>query len=477
MTRRRFLAKAAAAAAGLGILGLGAQCGPTPTPEVIREVVKETVVVEKEVVKEVPKEVVKEVVKEVEKEVTKIVEVAPTGPPLVKLLIMAWITGEVPVDNLVRQYNSEHPEVKVEVDRWVSGWDKKHLSAVRAGNPIWNTSSEWNPWREGLAGLKMGLVQPMDDFIAASKTPGADKLVEDWLDLVRDQMIIEGSIYALPMNMDVTAFGLQKEYCEAVGITDVPETWEDITVAAKAASEHWKGEEVFGMITGNWWVYNGPGGVFYNVTKKPFSDEGILNVTAEEFIWSLELCKGWQDEGITPMPFWQDQSDIWKRNKVAMCFNPGAWIIWGQKIWGKEAISDPLPMPNYPGGGGAACEVMAMGLLAGAPYPQEAMDCLIWLWGPENMAMQEAICNTAKTPAYKSLYENVVKPNPDWAWMLDIKAMYDRCIPLPHVASYAIQNDMLTTWTQKYFLGEEKDAKVALESCLADIKAELAKAK
>jgi ABC-type glycerol-3-phosphate transport system substrate-binding protein len=49
MTRRRFLAKAAAAATGLAILGLGVQCGPTPTPEVIKELV------EKEVTKVVEK--------------------------------------------------------------------------------------------------------------------------------------------------------------------------------------------------------------------------------------------------------------------------------------------------------------------------------------------------------------------------------------------------------------------------------------
>jgi len=451
MTRRRFLAKAAAAAAGLAVLGLGAQCGPTPTPEVVERVV--------------------------EKEVTKIVEVAPTGAPVVKLLIMAWITGVFPVDNLIRDYNTEHPEVKIEVDRLMDGWEQKHIASVRVGEPIWNTASEFDPWREGLAGIKMGLVQPMDDFIAASKAPGADTMVQDWLDLVGDQMIIDGMTYALPMSMDVTAFGLQKKYCEAVGVTDVPETWEDITAAAKAASEKWKDEEVFGMITGNWWVYNGPGGIFYNVSKKPFSDEGVLNVTSDEFIWSLELCKLWQDEGISPTPFWQDQTDIWKRNKVAMCFNPGGWIVWGQKIWGKEAISSPLPMPDYPGGGIAACEVMAMGLLTGAPYPQEAIDFLIWLWGPENTAMQEAICGIDQTPCYKSVYENIVKPNPDWAWMLGIREMYDRCIPLPHVASYAIQNNMLTTWTEKYFLGEEKDPKVAMANCLADIEAELAKMK
>ena len=97
---------------------------------------------------------------------------APRGVPVVKLLIMAWITGEVPVDNLLRQYNEEHPEVKVEVETLTSGWEQKHLAAVRAGNAIWNTASEWNPWREGLAGIRMGLVQPMDEYIETSSIPG-----------------------------------------------------------------------------------------------------------------------------------------------------------------------------------------------------------------------------------------------------------------------------------------------------------------
>jgi len=435
-------------------MALAAACKPQVKVE------KETVIVEKE--------------KVVEKVVT---APAAKGPVVVKLLMMAWITGEVPVDNLLRQYNAEHPEVKIEVDTLAEGWEQKHLAAVRAGNPIWNTASEWNPWREGLAGIKMGLVQPMDEYIATSSIPGAANIQEDWLDLVKAQMVIEGKIYALPMDMDVTAFGLQKKYCEAVGVTDVPKTWEDITLAAKEIRKKFKSEDVFGFATGNWWVYDGPGGIFYNISKKPFTDEGILDITSEEFIYALNLCKSWQDQDISPMPFYQDTTDLWKKNKIGMTFEPGAWIIWGQKIWGKETIADPKPMPIYPGGGVAACEVMAMGLLKGAPHPREAMDALLWLWGPQNEEMQLAICETAKTPAYKSVYENYVKPNPDWAWMLEIRKMYDHCIPLPHIASYAIQNDALTNWTQRFFLGEERDPKIAMENCLKEIKDQLAKQK
>ena len=42
ISRRTFL-RVAGAATGLAALGLGAQCGPTPTPQVIEKVIKETV--------------------------------------------------------------------------------------------------------------------------------------------------------------------------------------------------------------------------------------------------------------------------------------------------------------------------------------------------------------------------------------------------------------------------------------------------
>lgn len=41
MTRRTFLNRAAAAAAGLTILGLGVKCGTTATPKIVERVVKE----------------------------------------------------------------------------------------------------------------------------------------------------------------------------------------------------------------------------------------------------------------------------------------------------------------------------------------------------------------------------------------------------------------------------------------------------
>jgi maltose-binding protein MalE len=113
-----------------------AGCGPTPTPEVVKEVVKETVVVEKEVEVEVTKvvEVEKEVVvtptpapeEEEPVEVTKVVEVekevvvTPTPAPeeeepvTLRILSLAW--PQTPVEQeFANEYFTPETGIKVEI--------------------------------------------------------------------------------------------------------------------------------------------------------------------------------------------------------------------------------------------------------------------------------------------------------------------------------------------------------------------------
>jgi len=74
LTRRAFLAKAAAAAAGVTMLGLGIQCRSVPAPERIESTAAEAEIVKKTEVKVVKETVEGEITEEAPREATPLVE-------------------------------------------------------------------------------------------------------------------------------------------------------------------------------------------------------------------------------------------------------------------------------------------------------------------------------------------------------------------------------------------------------------------
>jgi len=158
MSRRQLLRRAAVLGAGLAAAApILAACGPTPTPQVIKEVVKETVVVEKPVEKVVEKEitkivagtpvkeVVKEVVKEtvvVEKPVEKVVEKVVTPTPAKKEMVTlrmhnasAYLAGfeEKYADKLFKQ---KFPNIEVKHEIGVFAEFVAQLLTLKTANKL-----------------------------------------------------------------------------------------------------------------------------------------------------------------------------------------------------------------------------------------------------------------------------------------------------------------------------------------------------
>ena len=65
-----------------------------------------------------------------------------------------------------------------------------------------------------------------------------------------------------------------------------------------------------------------------------------------------------------------------------------------------------------------------MALLNKAPYPQEAMDYLVYTMGPQNVGFQKTVIKTGKTPVYNSIYDNIIKGDPQFGtyqWMIGMR--------------------------------------------------------
>jgi len=423
-SRRDFLRSASLGAAGV----LLAAC----QPKTVEKIVKETVIVEKEVAAPAPKQVQK-----------------------VKLLCMDWVRNEIPIDIWTTQYNSDKTDYQIVLERWVSGWDKKVLSSIRAGTNELSGYFEMRAFEYALGWSKQGLIQPFDPYINGSSAPGASGLIDDMLPVIRGQTILEGKMYGFPIDFDMTGMGYRLDFFD-----------------------EYKDDDVFGISSAaSWYIFGGPGAMFYNTSKQVFDNDAIVRYDSEEFIKALERCKSWTDSGTSAAPFGSLGTSAWLAGKLGIFWNQHPLAIWGQNNLGKQTVSDPQPLPMKEDGSGCAVWAISWACINEAPNPQEYVDYLITLFYPGNeigVTMNKGIAKSGKLLSFQKGWDEVVEKDPKLEWMKGMGEIAAKAVAPPGLTTAAIQQDRQKAWSEKFFAGE-LGAKEAMDSCMKEIKAEIAK--
>ncbi|MCD6520672.1 MAG: hypothetical protein J7M05_12215, partial [Anaerolineae bacterium] len=92
------------------------------------------------------------------------------------------------------------------------------------------------------------------------------------------------------------------------------------------------------------------------------------------------------------------------------------------------------------------------------------------------LTMCKAIAKTGKLQAYQKGWDEVVAKNENYAWMVKMGEIAKKAVPPPGLTTAAIQQDRQQAWSQKFFAGEVS-AREAMENCMKEIEAEIAKMK
>jgi ABC-type glycerol-3-phosphate transport system substrate-binding protein len=129
------------------------------------------------------------------------------------------------MDEMVSQFESENPGIKVKVDSWPFGEAyTKYVTRIKSGNPpdcgymFVTNLSEFN---------ERGALAPVDDYISAS-------LKQDFYKVLVDRVTLEdGKMYAMPGWFSTRLFIYRKDILDKKGI-DIPRTPGDLLNMAKA---------------------------------------------------------------------------------------------------------------------------------------------------------------------------------------------------------------------------------------------------
>jgi ABC-type glycerol-3-phosphate transport system substrate-binding protein len=154
--------------------------------------------------------------------------------------------------------------------------------------------------------------------------------------------------------------------------------------------------------------------------------------------------------------------------------------VWAQRVHGAEKADTgmlPLPAKGAPNAG-APFWSNTFAVFDKAKQPQAYTDFLIWLLGPANKDVHQAIVESGKCPVPRSIYPAMVDTKPQYKWMALHRDMVAASVPYPENSFWALQNTKVLPWITKLM---EKDTKLtpqeAMANAVKEIKEEVAKQK
>ncbi len=476
LSRRSFLRFAA--------LGTGATLLAACQPKVVEKIVQQTVVVEKSVEKVVEQTVL--VQKEVEKVVkeTVVVEAKAAGSSTkqVRILMASWAMNEIPFDTAARSFNEANPGTQIIMESMGEGWDTKVMAQIAAGKLEWNAAGIASSASSSLPRWVLsGMVQAMDDYVAVSKQEGANVLFSDMLPTLLKASQHDGKFWGLPYSYENISFNWRTDFFEAVGATEPPATWADWLPLMQELAKWGKDQKIIAtsFIPD---LDASLGAMIYSSLDNPFGDDELLRWETPEAIAALKLYKQAVDEGLTPPHGFDNWLDAYYAGRLASVQAQSSRGVWGQLAFGTDkVVTSQIPVLTKGKGAGTAFWGNCTALLNKAPYPQETMDYLIYVIGPQNTALQQAIIKTGKTPVYQSAYDKIINGDPAYGtfkWMNDMRDQVDRSISRPFNNYFSINDGVYAKYIVQYTEpGSTMSAEEVAANIVKDTKAEIAKQK
>lgn len=359
------------------------------------------------------------------------------------------------------------------------GWETKALAMVRdkemrwSANGIANAGNQWNY-------IQMGLVQPIDELLATSTVPWAQKLADEYITpSIYEATIYEGKSYYVPMKLNIHLMGYRQDFIEAAGYESIPETWDEFEVMLGKLKESGAADQVLPFACRKE-VFRTLGTAFTTFVENPYDENDRLRIDSEEWLQCIKMFKRWFDEGFTNLQVLQDPLPDWQKGKVAIGIDSHSWIRLGRSVWGPEKVKGVVPPRTDAANPKRTWVHLDSGFVfAEAPHPQEGLDWLLQTLGPEGAAGDRHWSGTltfSGMPVHKSQYEKLIANGTDFPELVDAYAALPNSVlqPMPAGKYYPIIQAKIWPWLERYW-GGEVEAETAMENVIKEVDEEVAK--
>jgi ABC-type glycerol-3-phosphate transport system substrate-binding protein len=363
---------------------------------------------------------------------------------VVRILLPSWATAEMPFDTAAREFNEANPGSNVQIQTAGEGWDTKVMSQIASDTLEWSgagiassASSSLPTW------ILTGMIQPVDDLIAASSVEGAATMLDDLLPILRQASTYEGKFYGIPYSYENISFNWRTDYFDAVGATEAPKNWDDWLEVAREIKKWGADQQIYptSFIPD---LDASTGTLISGSTTEPFDDDMLLKWEAGEGVSALAFYRQLVlEEELTPPHGFDGWLDAYYAGKVASVQAQSSRGVWGQLAFGTDKVTtSPVPTRVEPNAG-TPFWGNCVAVLNKAPNAQEALDYFVYAMGPQNITFQKTAINTGKTPVYQSIYDNVINGDPQYgiySWMNDMRDQVEHSVVRPFNNYFSIQD-------------------------------------
>jgi len=368
----------------------------------------------------------------------------------VRIMVDSWALAYAPFKQAAESYNALHPEAQVKIEPSPGGWMTKVIGQIRSDELQWSAAGVLTSFSDLAVWVQLGLIQPIDTYLAASAEPAAASFVTDMLPPVKEDQSLNGQMYGIPFSVENITYQWNTEWAGKAGITAPPKTWQELYDYAGAVKDVLAAEgntetHALGFDLGN--LARNLGSLLCSISDHPYTADGWLDWDSDEMRESLRLMRKLSAGGLTPPNCGEGLEiyDLWKRGRLAGLMSCSSRGLWAQKTLGfDKVVTSRLPTFDGDPHAGSVFWSNSMTLLNNAPLPQAAMDFLIYALGPQNLDWHRACIQAGTSPAFASVYPTLIEGDPDLAayrWMTELRDDIAISVPAPKTYYYQVQNE------------------------------------
>jgi multiple sugar transport system substrate-binding protein len=322
----------------------------------------------------------------------------------VTLEFWAWVPG---LDKVVDMWNSENPDVQVELSEVPAGDGggyQKMRAALEAGNPPDLGQIEY----EQLSGFLLS------DGLEELSQYGADEHADKFVEWQWQQGVFGDEVYAIPQASGPMGMFYRKDLFDQWGI-EVPTTWEEYEQAAAEIRSHDAYISTFSPSSSGWFT-----GLAWQAGARWFGTEGDSWTVDMDNDATHQVTEYWQrlidQDLVKTIP---DSTNTWYRD-----LQEGEIVTWVAAAWGDSILREnapdtagdwrvaPMPQwdPDNPAAGNFGGSSTA--ILKGSDHPEEALEFAVWL-NSDPEAVDMLIEGGAGWPAAEGIFEGSALDRPD----------------------------------------------------------------
>jgi len=400
----------------------------------------------------------------------------------VKLLIRDDIKSAYAAQAAVDAWQKQFPS-KITLDIPPAGVDasQKIQAAQAAGDLVWDGFAVMEvPWSTE-SYVTRGIIQPMDDLIAASTVPNAKAVIAAIIPSIADSLKYKGKQYSIPGNVGSVALAWMTEPLKTAGITEDPVSWDEVHTAAKAIAAKATTFTPFDAANDPLCdLYS----MIWGATTAPITADGLVDITGEASIAAINWMKMMVSENLMPPTRSANTAAVnqnfqdWQKGATAIITSFDVAATINQQTFGIDAAKNGLNMrrDKTKVQGGTPFWTNGSVVLDKAKNAQGVTDFLLWWFGPDNEASGKQIATVAAKPAYQYTYDKFIKDNPAYSWQTDAIEVVRNSVPFPSNTYFQIQLQATQPWVEKAISGDTDPAE-AMAGAAKDIADQIAKLK